>query len=330
MADAAAPGEPPHPPEPAPGRAPPLDGAHRQWPETNCYVDLWLTLILGWKMEPRAMLGFLAAAGFAGDQFTFAKPPHPELEALYGARTEELTLYRPLESHLVAHANAGRPVLLEADAWWLPDSAGTDYRRGHTKTTVAVLGVNPEAARMSYVHNRFQGALEGEDYRGVLWQDPAPAPGHLPPFAEVVERRPGAPEGAALAEAARDLLRRHLARAPADPFAAMADALEAEMATVRAAGPEGFHLWAFSTLRQAGAAHELLGIHAAWLGDALGVDAGAPAAALARISAGAKAAQFRAARAARGGDVAPLAAAIRALGPERDAALDGLRAAFGA
>lgn len=310
--------------------APPLDGPHRQWPETNCYVDLWLTLLIEWGMEPRAMLGFLAASGFAGDQFTFSKPPQAELEALYGARTEELTVFRPLEAHLVSHANAGRPVLLEADAWWLPDAEGTDYRRGHTKTTVAVLAVEPDAARMDYVHNRFRGSLGGEDYRGVLWQDPAPAPGWLPPFAEVVERRPGAPAGAALAEVARDLLRRHLGRAVADPFAAMADALEAEMALVRDAGPQGFHLWAFATLRQAGAASELLGLHAAWLGEALGLDASASAAALARVSAGAKAAQFRAARAARGGDVAPLASAIRALGPERDAALDGLRAAFGA
>jgi hypothetical protein len=193
-----------------------------------------------------------------------------------------------------------------------------------------VLSVEPDSARMEYVHNRFRGTLSGEDYRGVLWQEPAPPPGWLPPFAELVVRRPGAPEGAALAEVARGLLRRHLGRAPADPFAAMADTLEAEMPLVREAGPEGFHRWAFATLRQAGAAHELLGLHAAWLGEALGVDAAAPAEALGRVSAGAKAAQFRAARAARGGDVAPLAAAIRALGPERDAALAGLRAAFGA
>ncbi len=313
-----------------PSVAPTLDGPHRQWPETNCYTDLWLSLVAEWGAEPRAMLGHLAAVGFAADQFTFFKPPHAELEALYGARVEELTLYRSIEAHCVAHANAGRPVLVEADAWWLPDSEGTDYRRGHTKSTIAVLGIAPGEPRLEYIHNRFRGALGGADYRGVLWLDPAPPDGWLPPFAEVVERLPGAPEGRELAEAARDLLRRHLARSPGDPFAAMADALEGEMPLVRAAGPEGFHLWAFATLRQAGAAHELLGIHAAWLGEALGVDAAAPVAACGRLSAGAKTLQFRAARAARGGDAALLAAAIRALGPERDAALDGLRAAFGA
>ncbi|WP_426954418.1 DUF1839 family protein [Muricoccus radiodurans] len=321
MLDAAAPD--------AAGDAPPLDGPHRQWPETNCYVDLWLTLLSVWGEEPRAMLGFLAAVGFAGDQFTFAKPPHPALEALYGARVEEMTVYRSLESHLVAHANHGRPVLLEADAHWLPDAEGSDYRRGHTKSTVAVLSIDPAAGRLSYVHNRVRGELEGADYRGLLWQDPAPPPGWMPPFAEVVERRTAALRGPALAEAARGLLQHHLDRAPADPFAAMADTLAVEMEAVRGGGGEAFHLWAFATLRQAGAAFELLGLHAAWLGAALGVDASAAAAACARISSGAKTLQFRAARAARGGDLAPLSAAIRALGPERGAALGGLRSAFG-
>lgn len=307
----------------------PLDGPHRQWPETNCYIDLWLTLLGLWGEEPRAMLGFLAAIGHAGDQFTFAKPPHAELELLYGARVEEMTVYRPLEAHLIAHANAGRPVLLEADAHWMPDTEGTDYRRGHTKTTLGVLGLDPGAHRLTYVHNRFHGTLEGADYRGILWQDPAPPPNWLPPFAELVERRAGAPRGRALAEAAQALLRRHLDRAPADPFASMADTLAAEMEEVRAGGGEAFHPWAFATLRQAGAGFELLGIHASWLGAELGRDAGAAVEACERLAGGCKALQFRAARAARGGDPAPLAAAIRALGEDRGAALAGLRGAFG-
>jgi hypothetical protein len=93
------------------------------------------------------MLGFLAAMGHAGDQFTFGKPPHADLEALYGARVEEMTVYRTLEAHLLAHANAGRPVLLEGDAHWLPDTAGTEYRCGHSKTTVAVLSLDPAAGQ---------------------------------------------------------------------------------------------------------------------------------------------------------------------------------------
>lgn len=312
-----------------PRAAIPLDGPHRQWPETNCYIDLWLTLLGLWGEEPRAMLGFLAATGYAGDQFTFGKPPHPELELLYGARVEEMTVYRSFEAHLRAHANAGRAVLMEGDSHWMPDTEGTDYRRGHTKTTIGVLGIDPDAARLTYVHNRFHGALEGADYRGILWQDPAPTTNWMPPFAEVVERQAGAPRGEALAQAALGLLRRHLDRAPADPFAAMADGLAAEMEQLRADGPEAFHAWAFATLRQAGAAFELLGIHASWLGAELGRDADTAEQACARLAGGCKALQFRAARAARGGDPAALAAGIRALGEDRQIALAGLREAFG-
>lgn len=307
----------------------PLDGPHRQWPETNCYIDLWLTLISLWGEEPRAMLGFLAALGYAGDQFTFGKPPHADLEGLYGVRVEEMTVYRSLEAHLVAHANAGRPVLLEGDAHWLPDAVGTDYRAGHSKTTLAVLSLDPTAPSLSYIHNRFHGTLNGEDYRGLLSQEPSPSPGWLPPFAEIVERRPAALHGPALAEAARTLLLRHLNRAQDEPFRRMADSIASEIEAVRAAGQDGFHHWAFATLRQAGAGFELLGIHAAWLGKECGRDATVAVEACGRIAASAKTLQFRAARAMRGGDTAVLAVGIRALGEDRTAALDGLRAAFG-
>jgi hypothetical protein len=314
---------------PGAGAATPLDGPHRQWPETNCYIDLWLTLLSFWGEEPRAMLGFLVALGHAGDQFTFGKPSHADLETLYGARVEEMTVYRSLEAHLLAHANAGRPVLLEGDAHWLPDAVGTEYRSGHSKTTVAVLSLDPAAPSLSYIHNRFHGRLEGEDYHGLLCQAPSPPPGWLPPFAEIVERRSGALRGPALADAGRALLLRHLDRATDDPFAAMADSIASEMEMVRAAGQDGFHHWAFATLRQAGAGFELLGIHAAWLAAACGRDATAVVAACDRIAASAKALQFRAARAMRGGDTAALTAGIRALGEDRVAVLDGLRATFG-
>nr|WP_314071346.1 DUF1839 family protein [uncultured Roseococcus sp.] len=307
----------------------PLDGPHRQWPETNCYIDLWLSLLSLWGEEPRAMLGFLAATGYAGDQFTFGKPPHPELELLYGIRVEEMTVYRSLEAHLGTHANAGRPILMEADSHWMPDTQGTDYRHGHTKTTIGVLGIDPAAARLTYIHNRFHGSLEGEDYRGILWQEPAPPSNWMPPFAEVVERHAGAPRGRQLAEAAKALLLRHLDRAPADPFAAMADLLATEMEQLRLGGPEAFHPWAFATLRQAGAAFELLGIHASWLGAELGRDTAEATEACARLASSCKALQFRAARAARGGDTGVLSASIRALGEDRGIALASLRKAFG-
>ena len=37
------------------------------WPEKNCYVDLWIELLHGLRLEPLAMLPFVVAVDFEGD-----------------------------------------------------------------------------------------------------------------------------------------------------------------------------------------------------------------------------------------------------------------------
>ena len=64
-----------------------LHDPSRHWPETNCYVDLWIELLAALGFEPAAMLGFTVAQDFEGDQFTFFKVPLEDLEALYGVAT---------------------------------------------------------------------------------------------------------------------------------------------------------------------------------------------------------------------------------------------------
>ncbi|MBE7204408.1 MAG: DUF1839 family protein, partial [Parafilimonas terrae] len=61
-----------------------LHDAGRDWPETNCYVDLWIELLHGRGLVPEAMLGFTLRQDFEGDQFTFFKPPTGDIERLYG------------------------------------------------------------------------------------------------------------------------------------------------------------------------------------------------------------------------------------------------------
>ena len=76
-----------------------------------------------------AIMPFTLAIDFEGDQWTFFKPPHDELRDLYGIDVQELNCWRPLIDHAEEHLAAGKLISTEADAWWLPDIAGTDYRR---------------------------------------------------------------------------------------------------------------------------------------------------------------------------------------------------------
>jgi hypothetical protein len=84
------------------------------------------------------MLPFVAAIDFEGDQWTFFKPPHGELRDLYGIDVQELNVWRPLLEHALEHLAAGKLISTEADAFWLPDTSGTDYRRQHTKSTIVL------------------------------------------------------------------------------------------------------------------------------------------------------------------------------------------------
>ena len=74
------------------------------------------------------------------------------------------------------------------------------------------------------------------------------------------------PAGAELAERARTLLARHLARRPQrNPVAAFRTRIADQAKAVSERAPCFFHLYAFNTLRQLGANFELLGSHLAWL-----------------------------------------------------------------
>ena len=121
--------------------------------EKNCYVDIWIELLHALGLDPMAMLAFTVAIDFEGDQWTFFKPPHEDLRHLYGIDVQELYVWRPLLDHALEHLAAGKFISTEADAFWLPDTAGTDYRRQHTKTTIMLGAVDADAKRLSYFHN---------------------------------------------------------------------------------------------------------------------------------------------------------------------------------
>ena len=149
-----------------------LHGEERVWGETNCYTDLVIELAHGLGFEPLAMLAFTLAIDFEGDQWTFFKPPACDLADLYGVELNELSVWRPLVEHVAEQVEAGRPVLVELDSWFLPDTAATSYRAEHVKTTIIPEAIDRDAQVLRYFHNAGLYELRDADYRGLFRIDP--------------------------------------------------------------------------------------------------------------------------------------------------------------
>jgi hypothetical protein len=103
------------------------------WPITNCYVDAWMLVLGAWGMNPLAGLGVTVAQDYEGDQFTFFKYLHEDLERLYGVIVGELSIWHALEEQIATQVRLGRLVLMEADGYYLPDTRATSYRAHRLK-----------------------------------------------------------------------------------------------------------------------------------------------------------------------------------------------------
>jgi hypothetical protein len=246
-----------------------LHGEDAVWVEKNCYGDLWIELLHALELEPLAMLPFTLAVDFEGDQWTFFKPVLEELRELYGIDVQEMTVWRPLLEHAVEHLAAGKLICTEIDAWWLPDTEATDYRRQHTKTTIVLADLDVEGERLGYFHNAGYYELSGEDFRGVFRIGAPTDTAFMPLFAELVridriERR----TGKELAERSLALLRKHFdRRPPSNPLLRFGRRIEADLPQLRAGGLARYHAWAFAGIRQAGSAFELAARNLQWLAD---------------------------------------------------------------
>ncbi len=248
-----------------------LHGSDRTYVETNCYTDIIVELLHARGLEPLAAMGFTLAIDFEGDQWTFFKPPPEDLEALFGVDIHEMQPYRPLPEQIEEQLACGRTMIVELDAFYLPDTAATSYRSDHVKTSAAMEGIDRDGARLRYFHNAALYELDGEDYDAVfrLGMD---LPGDvLPPYTELVrfDRRSAPLEGEALRSEARKLLRRQLDRCPAtNPFERFGQHLASELPRLLEGDPQRYHDYVFATLRMAGSAFEVCGAHLAWvLGD---------------------------------------------------------------
>ena len=105
-----------------------LHARDRIWAETNCYADVLIELIHSLGFDPRAALAFSLAIDFEVDQWTFFKFPHEDLYAMYGMDIIELNPWVSLVQHIDEQVTAGRPVLVEVDSFFLPDT-GISSRR---------------------------------------------------------------------------------------------------------------------------------------------------------------------------------------------------------
>ena len=246
----------------------PLHRQDQAWLQKNCYVDVWIELLHALELQPEAMLAFTVALAFEGDQWTFFKPPHRDLTDLYGLEVEELNLWRGnLLEHALHHLAEGKFVITEADAFWMPDTAGTDYHEQHTKSTVIVNAIDLAQRRLGYFHNHGYFELQGDDFTHLLRHGYPADPAYMPFFAEFVRvdrlRRPPQHE---LVAASTRLLGSHLARMrPQNPVAQFAARFPQDLAWLQSEGMSFYHRYAFATLRQLGSNFELAANYIGWL-----------------------------------------------------------------
>ncbi len=274
-------GSPTHTPAAAPGRmtarlprgehAPhALHQGERVWQETNCYIDLWIELLHGFGLDPRAAFAFTVTQDFEGDQFTFFKFPLEDLERLYGTQVQELAIYDSLEDRVHAQTLRGHTVLAEVDGYYLPNTRATSYRREHPKTSVGIDFIDPVARRLGYFHNTGYHLLEDDDYDGIFRKLPhlRDQPNLLYPYVEFVKQVRPPLEGNALAQTSAELLCAHLGRRPPhNPIALWRAAFPAQLDELLSRGEGYFHLYSFNLMRQLGANFEFLSKYLLWLNE---------------------------------------------------------------
>jgi Domain of unknown function (DUF1839) len=289
-----------------------MHGTDRIWPETNCYVDLWIEVLHSLGCNPVAGLGFAAGIDFEGDQWTFFKYPLEDLRALYSIDVAEYMIWRSMEEHLAEQAHLGRFLIIEIDSWFLPDTAGVSYQKAHAKTSIVINHLDPANKVLRYFHGPGYFEASGDDYDGLLrvgnptrWSGDV-----LPPYVEAIRvdrcvRR----SDDELRAIARPLLAEQLVRRNAvssssnssnssnEPNAmhAFLSRFDADITQMVSGDLGYFHAYAFATLRQLGAAAELGSDHLRWLG---GLDGAADG--FASVASAAKAMQFKLARLAAG------------------------------
>nr|WP_232519215.1 DUF1839 family protein [Caballeronia insecticola] len=243
-----------------------LHRGERIWREGVAPVDLWIEILHGSGLEPRAALAFSVTQDFEDDQFTLGKLPFEDIEKLYGLQAQELAVFDSLEERALVQTRRGNIVLVEVDAFFLPDMRAVSYRREHAKTTIGIDVIDPDARRLGYFHHTGYHLLDGDDFDGILRADAAQDQVSLFPHVEFVKHVRDALTGTPLAEASADLLCAHLLRRPMhNPITRWRAAFPEHVDTMLARGEPYARLYAFNVMRQLGANFELLAHYLQWM-----------------------------------------------------------------
>ncbi|MEO7041811.1 MAG: DUF1839 family protein [Gemmatimonadaceae bacterium] len=304
-----------------------LHSLDRIWPETNCYVDLWIELLHALKLNPVAVMAFTVAMDFEGDQWTFFKPSLADIHALYGIDVQELAIWRPLKMHMAEQVSQGRVPLVEVDAFYLPDTVGVSYQLEHTKTTVGVQAIDLEAGTMGYFHSAGRFELGGTDFDATF---NANAEG-LAPYTEFAKLdRITRLSPAELAAIARDQLVHYLARVPKlNPVTRYRARYDVDIKWLAGSDMTMFYKYAFATLRQFGACAELASTFLNWLAQIEG-HANSSGADFEACSSAAKAMQFKLARMMATGRTVDVAASLDQMESGWERAITSLKGRYGA
>lgn len=276
-----------------------VHGQGRVWAETNCYVDVLIELLHGLGFEPIAAMPFTLRIDFEGDQWTFFKFPHSDLLELFGLDVQELNPWRHLAEHVAEQVGLGRPVLVELDSYFLPDTHGTAYELAHVKSTVAVNEIDVDARHMGYFHGQGYYHLDGQDFVDIFQLSGLVHERMLPPYIEFVRivERPRL-EGRGLVDASIEALRRQLRLLPSqNPFRAFRTRFECDLEWLTKRPIEAFHTYSFATFRQYGACFELVETYLDWLAKAGEPKLDEAVLAFREISTATKTLQFQLARA---------------------------------
>jgi hypothetical protein len=247
-----------------------LHRGERIWRDSAGIADLWIELLHGNGLEPRAALAFTVAQDFEDDQFTLGRLPHEDIEKLYGLQVQELSVFDSLEERALVQTRRANTVLVEVDAFFLPDTRALGYHREHAKTTIGIDVIDPDARRLGYFHHDGYHLLDGDDYDGVL--KPALQDVHdaraLFPHVEFVKRVREPLSGTPLAEVSADLLCAHLLRRPLhNPVSRWRMAFPQHVETMLARGEAYARMYAFNVMHQLGANFELLAHYLQWMRD---------------------------------------------------------------
>lgn len=237
----------------------------RIWSATNNRLDVWIELLHTLDLEPEPLLMATLCSDFEGDHWTQTRISSTDLWSCYGVVVEELFIWRPLLAHVVEHLEFGHAMLIEVDAFHLPDMIGSSYQREHAKTLIAVTGYDRNAHRLRYIHGAVGAEVGGDDLDALVTAGIGSA--QLPPHTllvkldRVIQRT--AQERAQLGVA---LARFHATRMPSrNPIRALGDSLRSHGSWIAGGDAEHYQRWAYATLQQCGAAFELSADVCRWL-----------------------------------------------------------------